>query len=396
MMRSLQELFKVKEIYIGIAAVIAFQLIFFIVWMTAYDGVNERAGKLRIGLVNEDTVIGEEIGQQIRQRTPFQLEIYESMQLAKSDMNDRNLEMIIQIPASLTMSLQSGKETEISYWINQSNATLAKSIMENTAFHLSKDLNHSLYTTQTSEVAKQFTDQLQQLPIQEVLSAQISESISASLNTLSHSSIKATVIKTNEVEGFAANLVPLMLIISSFVGAMVMIMQHEEAVQSLVVTISKWHLFWSRQIINISVAILLPLLTISLMSIFNITNQESLLTVYLFQFMLFWAFLSLAQMFVLLFGKIGMIFNILLLSLQLVTSGVLVPKIMLSDWYIKVASLLPATYGADGYYTIVFGGNSSSIAENISSLLIIILVTTALSIIAVLIRKQKPVLKIVR
>lgn len=42
---------------------------------------------------------------------------------------------------------------------------------------------------------------------------------------------------------------------------------------------------------------------------------------YLFQALVFWAFLIFAQMFVFLFANGGMGFNILALSLQLVTSG---------------------------------------------------------------------------
>ncbi|CAM5592642.1 ABC-2 type transporter transmembrane domain-containing protein OS=Lysinibacillus sphaericus OX=1421 GN=LS41612_14120 PE=4 SV=1 [Lysinibacillus sphaericus] len=43
--------------------------------------------------------------------------------------------------------------------------------------------------------------------------------------------VESTIIKTNDAKGFAANFVPLMVIISSFVGAMVMIMQHQQAAQ---------------------------------------------------------------------------------------------------------------------------------------------------------------------
>ncbi|CAM5592585.1 ABC-2 type transporter transmembrane domain-containing protein OS=Lysinibacillus sphaericus OX=1421 GN=LS41612_14120 PE=4 SV=1 [Lysinibacillus sphaericus] len=103
----------------------------------------------------------------------------------------------------------------------------------------------------------------------------------------------------------------------------------------------------------------------------------------------FGAFLCLAQVFVILFGNLGMIFNICALSLQLVTSGVLVPNAMLSDFYHRVASLLPATYGADGYYTIIFGGNTESLISNSSALGMIIVVTLAIAIIAVALKKPK-------
>lgn len=384
-MKGLKALFKIRETYIGIATTVLFQLIFFIVWMTAYDGVHERTANLKIGLVNEDAIIGSVIAQQVQQNVPFHVEMYTSIQQATSDMNERKIEMVIEIPSSLTESIQLGDEANITYWINQANATLTKTMMENAAVQLNDRVNRNLYAHQKNEAITQFTEQL---PIPEELTHSIGESITTSINSLNDRPIVADIQKTNAVDGFAANLVPLMIIIASFVGSMVMIMQHEEASKSVKGTLSKWELFWSRQLINIGVAFVLPILTMTLMSIFNISSPESWFTIYLFQSLLFCAFLLFAQVFVLAFGNLGMIFNILALSLQLVTSGVLVPKAMLSDWYINVASFLPATYGADGYYTIVFGGSSTSIFNNIQSLLVIIAVTLTVSIIMIALKRK--------
>ena len=68
------------------------------------------------------------------------------------------------------------------------------------------------------------------------------------------------------------------------------------------------------------------------------------------------SFLSVTQMFIVLFGPAGMMFNIISLSVQLVTCGVIVPKALLSNFYQTVGSLFPGTYVADGYQTIIFGG----------------------------------------
>ncbi|MBE1555357.1 YhgE/Pip domain-containing protein [Sporosarcina limicola] len=388
-MKGLKALFKVRETYIGIMAAILFQLIFFTIWMTAYDGVHERTGNLSVGLLNEDRVIGEQVAQQISKSLPFTVETFTSIEQAQGAMNDRNIDMIIQIPSNLTDSIQSGDDANIVYWINQANASLAKTMMESVAVQVTDQVNRSMYPIQQTEVAGRFMQQLEELPVQQEVAKGVGEAVLFALESLKDHPIEASVMKTNTAEGFAANLVPFMVIISSFVGAMVMVMQHQAAASSLDGTVSKWDLFFSRQLINIGVAFLLPLLTISLMGLFQISSQEPMLTVYFFQAMMFWAFLSLAQVFVLMFGNAGMVFNILALSLQLVTSGVLVPKALLSDWYGKVATFLPATYGADGYYTIIFGGSSTSIGENIQSLFIIVIVTLIISAGAVAIKRNR-------
>lgn len=388
-MKGLQALFKIRETYIGILAAIAFQLIFFTVWMTAYDGVNERAENLTIGLVNEDKAIGQELAKEIRGSLPFTTQSFTSVDEAKMALDQRNIQMMIHIPADFTIQLQEKKDAEIIYSINQANASLAKTMMESVAKQVTEEVNHNLYPQQQAETIKAFSQQFTQLPLPQDTALLITDTVSSTIMSLQDRTVESTIIKTNDVDGFAANFVPLMVIISSFVGAMVMIMQHQQAAQIVQDAVAKWPLFLARQLLNIFVAFTLPLLTIGLMHLFNIASEENFFTIYLFQALLFWAFLSLAQVFVLVFGNIGMVFNICALSLQLVTSGVLVPKAMLSNFYNQFASLLPATYGADGYYTIIFGGSSENLMTNSSSLGIIIAVTMTISTVAVAFRKTQ-------
>ena len=388
-MKGLQALFRIRETYIGIFATIAFQLIFFTVWMTAYDGVNERTENLRIGLISEDNAIGQQLESQIKESLPFTTETFTSIDQAKIELDKRNIDMFIHIPANFTAQLQDGKEATIIYSINQANASLVKTMMEGVAKQVTEEVNHQVYSLQQGEAIKAFSQQVTQLPLEQDLALLIQETVTSTMTSLQDRAIEPTIIKTNNVDGFAANFVPLMVIISSFVGAMVMIMQHQQAAQIVQETVSKWALFVARQLINIGVAFTLPLVTIGLMHLFTISSEESFLTIYLFQSLMFWAFLCLAQVFVLLFGNLGMVFNICALSLQLVTSGVLVPKAMLSDFYIQLASLLPATYGADGYYTIIFGGSVESLSNNSSSLGIIIAVTMGISVVTVALKRTK-------
>lgn len=380
-MTGLQALLRVRETYIGIVATIAFQLIFFTIWMTAYDGVNERAEQLSIGLVVEDSAMGQQVAQNIKGSISFSMEDYPSMKKAESALNERQINMIMHIPADFTNQIQAGKEAEIIYAINQANASVAKNMMEGgVAKQLTEEINQALYPMQQNQAVEVFAQQFAQLPFEQQTAQQITTSVKTTVMNVKDHVVDGTIIKTNNVKGFAANFVPLMVIISSFVGAMVMIMQHQQAAQLVQESLSKWQLFLARQLLNVGVAFTLPFITIGLMHLFNIASQESLLSIYFFQSVMYLAFLSLAQVFVIAFGNMGgMVFNICALSLQLVTSGVLVPKTMLSEGYKQVAAMLPATYGADGYYTIIFGGSTDNLLQNSSSLGIIIFVTLAIA-----------------
>lgn len=384
-MNGLQALFKVRETYIGIVITIAFQIIFFSIWMTAYDGINDRTDNLKIGLISEDTEMGQQVVNEIKATLPFTIENYTSLDKAEQELNRRDIHMIIHIPSDFTSQLQAGKEAEIIYSINQANASIAKNMMDGIAKQVTEEINHTIYPLQQGKSIEAFSQKISQ----EQNTAQINAAVATTIRSVKDRSINSTIIKTNNVEEFAANFVPLMVIISSFVGAMVMIMQHQQAAQLVQDTISKWQLFLARQLINIGVAFALPLLTIALMYLFNISSQVNFLSVYLLQALMFWAFLCLAQAFIIIFGNLGMIFNICALSMQLVTSGALVPQAMLSDFYNKLASLLPATYGADGYFTIIFGGSTDHLMSDCSSLGMIIAVTLTISTIVIALKKSK-------
>ncbi|ACA39806.1 ABC transporter permease [Lysinibacillus sphaericus] len=385
-MKGLQTLLSVRETYIGIVAAIAFQLIFFTIWMTAYDGVNERADELSIGFVVEDTGMGQQIVKDMEDNIPFTVKKYSSLKQAEHALNERQINMIMQIPANFTNQLQTGEKAEIIYSINQANASMAKNMMDSVAKQLTEEMNRMLYPLQQNQAIEVFSQQFAQLPFEQKTSQQINASVHTTMMSIKDHAVDATILKTNDVKGFAANFIPLMVIISSFVGAMVMIMQHQQAAQKVQSILSKWQLFFARQLLNVGVALTLPFLTIGLMHLFTISSNESFLSIYLFQSVMFLAFLCLAQVFVILFGNIGMVFNICALSLQLVTSGVLVPKTMLSEGYKQIAAMLPASYGADGYYTIIFGGSADNLLQNSSSLGIIILVTLTIATVTVAIK----------
>ncbi|USK41835.1 DUF3533 domain-containing protein (plasmid) [Cytobacillus firmus] len=118
--------------------------------------------------------------------------------------------------------------------------------------------------------------------------------------------------------------------------------------------------FFTRQAINILMSIFLSLVTVSFLTIFNVDLHTTFIETWGFQALTFFSFLCFSQLFVIIFGNPGMLFNIIALSLQLVTCGVIVPLNMLPDFFQNVGGYLPATYVANGYYTIIYGAGELS------------------------------------
>lgn len=385
-METLKQFFKNKETYIGIATALLFLLIFFCVWMTAYDGVSDRTDELRIGLINEDDKIGSTIEQMILTKIPFEVETYSSLDTAQQDMNKRQLDMVILIPYGFSEAIQMNGETELNYYINQANTSLAKQIMESASNNVTAAINENVYLYKQQMILHQATENLQTILPSQELAVNVSANLTEIINSLNIHSVQSSVEKVNNTEGFTVTMVPLMVVLASFVGSMIMSMNLNIVATRLKNSFGKWNIFFARQVINLGAAVTLAIITIILLFLFNINMTTSVFDTWLFQTTVFFAFLSLTQLFVILFGTGGMVFNITLLSMQLVTSGAIVPKIMLSSFYQVIGTYLPATYAVNGYLTVTFGGEDLTVDTGV--LLLISGVTILIAIVRVLFQKN--------
>ncbi|WP_259416637.1 YhgE/Pip domain-containing protein [Bacillus toyonensis] len=368
-MEALKQFLKRPGTYVGMVVALSFQLIFFCVWLTAYDGVDERADQMRIAIVNEDVNIGSKIAEGLQRNLPFQVKAERSVEKATKEMNDHVYDMIIEIPASFSKDINGTGKTNLHFHINQANAMMAKQMMEGAAKQIRDNVNKEIANYKKQAIVGK-------------LQAVGPENVEV-IKGLTEDSIGFTVHKVNDAKGFSVNMVPLMIVLASFVGAMIMSMELSKVAKEVKVGFG-WSNFLSRQIINGTVSILLACITIGLMKGFQIEMHETVWSVWIFQAIVFFAFLSLTQMFLTVLGNAGMIFNIISLSLQLVSSGVIVPHEMLSKTYQTIGELFPATYAANGYYTIIFGG--VSLERNIISLLVIVLVTQSVAVMTLAIK----------
>lgn len=381
-MQLLKSLFKQKETILGLSAAIAFQLIFVFVWLTGYDGVYERIDQFTIGVVNEDSTLGENITNQLKNEASFEVKIFEELPQAKQDLDERAIQMLIHLPNTMTEQLQSNEDVLIHYYINQSVPTLTKQIMETSANKLNQAINEQVRETANQELVETIPQMiLAESPNTDM--KEITEEIATQVATLMHENftidpVQSNITKTNDKEGFSLTMVPLLIVLASYIGAM-LISQHLQITETkLRHEYSKSSLFIGRQIINMMAAILISLLTVSLMYLFNIKIDHNLFAFWGFQALLMFSFLALSQVFVILFGNIGMIFNIALTAIQLVSSGAIVPRELLSPFYQGIGNILPATYGVNSYFSLIYGGGS--FVSDIKNLCVIVAVLFIIAI----------------
>jgi YhgE/Pip-like protein len=369
---AFQAFMKKPTTWVGIITALMFQVIFSVIWMTGYNGVTDRVDQLRIAVVNEDQQMGQQISSGLIQNLPFDMVKVDTVDEAKKQLDERELQMVVVVPADFSQKAAAADGTaSIQYFINESNPALIKSIMSGAASQITAEVNRQAVTGGIQAVLGNMS-----MP---------AEQAAAAAQGLSQR-VTSDIQSTNAVKGMNNQMVPMMMVLASYVGAMIMGMNFEQSSMATSATVSRWRRFGARSIINVVAAVFVSLVGSTMLASFGGQMDQGFLHIWLFQLLFLLTFIFVSQMFLYLFGMAGMLFNIILLSAQLVTSGAIVPRELLSDFYIKLGDALPATYAVDGTMNILFGGPAAT--PDALKLVVIAIVAFAVSVIAVAVKRQ--------
>ncbi|RIX50841.1 ABC transporter [Paenibacillus nanensis] len=372
MRNVLQAFMKRPTTWVGILTALMFQVIFSVIWMTGYNGVTDRTDQLRIAVVNEDTVMGQAVAANLVENLPFDMVQMDSLETAREELNERELQMVVHIPADFSQKASDPNgQGSLGYYLNESNPALIKSIMSGAATQI------------TAEVNKQAVA----MGIQKTLAgANVPEEQASAASASLSERVKADMQSSNVVQGMNNQMVPMMMVLASYVGAMIMGMNLEQSSMAVAAQAGKWSRFAARSIINVIAAVAVSLVGSTLLVSLGGQVEQGFLHLWGFQLLFLLTFMFVSQMFLYLFGMAGMLFNIMLLSAQLVSSGAIVPRELLSDFYTGLGSALPATYAVDGNMNILFGG--PGVGSDAAMLVLIAVVAIAVSSVAVLLKAK--------
>lgn len=372
MRQALQAYFRKPATLIGIVTAMMFQIIFSLIWMTGYSGVTDNVNQLKIALVNEDSGLGVQIAQQLAGSLPFQLVKESSLDQAQSKLNAREVQMVLHLPADFSKQLQAqGQQAEIRYMINESNPALIKNIMQSVASGVTAAVNKEATVAGAEAVLKQAN-----------VPAQQAQAVAHGIAD----KVKSSITYTNTVQGMNNQMVPMMMVLASFVGAMIMGMNMQQATMMIEPGISRWSKFGARVVINIVSSFVIALIGTSLVVAMGGQHAGGFVSVWLFQALFLMTFMFFSQMFLMVFGMAGMLFNIAMLSVQLVSSGAMVPRELLGGFYYSFSQWLPATYAVEGGMNLLFGGPSA--AGDAKALALILVVCAAVGLLATGLRKE--------
>jgi len=340
---ALRALAKQPTTIIGIAAALLFQLIFTVVWMTGYDGMQDRTERLVIGIVNEDSRWGEAIVRQLKDGLPVRVRELDDPAEAARQLEYRGIQMLVRIPPDFSAKAAAADGTAaLEFTINESNPMMIKNMMAQVAAQITASVNRQAIMTGARQM-------LSQLQMTEEQTRTMAETLSER--------VTADITYTNPVQGINNQMVPMMIVLASYVGVMIMGMNLEQSnMAAAAMGIGRWQRFGARMVINAAAAVIVSLIGVSLVLGLGGQSAGGFFALWGFEALFILTFILVSQLFLMLFGMAGMLFNILLLSMQLVSSGAMMPRELLPDFYRSISEVFPATYAVEGAMNLLFGG----------------------------------------
>jgi uncharacterized phage infection (PIP) family protein YhgE len=216
------------------AILVAFvcQIVFCIIWMTGYMGVADNIHKLKIALVNEDAGQSQSIVSNLKEHLPFSIETVESRQAAIDKLDSRSVHLVVILPADFAKQSQTpGQQAKIEYYTNESDSQMIKNLMQGVTTNITENVNQGALVKNIQTTFDQFQNSGQQAEV-------MAKPVISEVHT------------QHPVNGMNNQMIPMMMVLASFVGAMIMQqnMQHAAAVASA--RSGKWSIFGARLIIN--------------------------------------------------------------------------------------------------------------------------------------------------
>lgn len=373
MAQAFKAFLKLPTTKVGILTAVVFQLIFTVVWMTGYSGMTDRVDRLNIAIVNEDQAFGGTIVDQLKQNLPVGVKTDMNLADAQEMLQQRKVQMIVQIPSDFSSKAKSQDTASIHYFVNESNPVMIKNMMTSIADGITSSVNKQAVTNGMAGVLAS--------------QAKLPEAAAQSAASALSQRVVSDVQSVNPVQGMNNQMVPMMMVLASYVGAMIMGQNFQISSKAMGARFGRWPRMAVRLIVTAASSVIVSLVGTSLVAAFGGQMAHGFLALWAFQALFLLTFMFVAQMFLFLFDMAGMLFNILVLSVQLVSSGAMMPRELLPDFYQAIGRIFPATYAVEGLMDTLFGG--TGVGQSALALTLIFLAALALIVISTALRRDK-------
>ncbi|MFC9777107.1 YhgE/Pip domain-containing protein [Paenibacillus chitinolyticus] len=345
---------KSKAVIGGLTMILFYQVAFIAIFMSGYSAIPKNIDELKVAIVNEDTQAGKEIAASLQKELPFHVTTGASLEQAREELNDRDVHMVIHIPADFTEKLsQQNQKAPIDFMINQSNPATVTSTMQSVVTQITGSLNQQFAVQSAQGI-------LQNLNMPEEQAKQLAAEIPAKL--------APNMININKVPaGMHNQMAPFFLAMVSYVGAMVFSMMVTGATRAYTPILGRAKAFWYAQGVNALVAFFSPLIGLTIYFLVQGGYEASVfLQVWLVHALELFAAIEFMSIFCYLLKDAAIFANLTLMLFQTISSGAVMTQDMMPALFRWISHISIMYYTVQTDFSLLFGGGK--IGENLLGL----------------------------
>ncbi|KQO17904.1 YhgE/Pip domain-containing protein [Paenibacillus sp. Leaf72] len=338
---------KNKIVIGGIFMMVFYQIAMIGMFMYGYSAVPKNLPDLTVAIVSEDEQTGAKMVEQLKEQLPFHINTTLSLEQAKTELDNRNVHLIVHIPQNFTQQLsQPGEQAQLDFFMNDSNPATTSSAMQSVADQISSKMVAQIQT-------QSFEGLLQNMKLSEDQAKQMVEGVMTK--------VTPNMVVTNpKPAGMHNQMAPMFLAMAGYVGAMIYSMISVGALQQLKGQLGKWKAFFSLQGLNALLALIVPLIGLTIYFSIHGYGAETFLKVWMVHALELFTAISFTSIFCMLAGQAGMLLNMPLLLSQTIAGGAMMPQEMMPGLFKAISYISPMFYTIQLDYNLLFGGGQMS------------------------------------
>ncbi|WP_311408537.1 YhgE/Pip domain-containing protein [Liquorilactobacillus uvarum] len=345
-------------------------------YFSGYKVIPHKVKELPVAIVNQDTQ-SQSLKKQLKKDLPFHhVRTQYTLTQAQKKLKNRQIYMIIQIPKNFHSKIvKQEQNTNLKFWINESNPTTAVTAMENTAKLIGSSIKNkvtlasgqAIFTkSQLLTLQKQAEQEIKSNPAAaKTIQAKVQQQgkdiakTSAALYKKAGNTVNYKIKKVNKIpSGMNHSMAPFFLslafYIGSMIGAMILYMTYNDFVK----IIGKWKSYALAELSIILLAVIAPPLIIGLAKHLNGFDNQAFFHLWIIHSTELFAALNVNFIFTLILGQLGILINMPFMLIQVVSGAGLIPEMILPQFFKMMSKVSPCFYTIQADFNLLYGGPS--------------------------------------
>ena len=372
--------FTVSKGVIGALIIVLFYGLLMVgIYFSGYKVVPSKINQLPVAIVNQDQD-STTLKKQLKKSLPFKhVKTDLNMKQAKSQLNDREIYLIIDIPKDFNANLKKidgQSKGELKFYINYANPMTSVSAMETVAKSVGNHVQKSvllqqskgiLTATELSQLESETKSLITANPTQKdailqkaeqtksTATAKINQTYANVANSYNYSTVKVNKAPSGMQHSMAPFFMSLAFYIGSMIGAMLIVV----AYKSFSPLIGRWKAYTYTEIAIILISMIAPLLIVALSKSMLRFDSNTYWQLWVNHSIELFASLNVNLIFSLILGQLGIMINMPFMLTQVVSGAGLIPRPILPDFFKVMSNISPCFYSIRADYNILYGGNNT-------------------------------------